>query len=157
MIAAATYLFFSTAGRITRASWWIGVGALVVLNILLFFMLWSILGPSLITSFLGRLIDLCVSVFDIYALYCLSAKRFQDRDRSALNAKIVALIWIAKVVHDFLISDLREPDTFLLLFVFIGTGTAVWYFIELGLLTGTPGPNRYGEEAVNLISPSQPK
>jgi uncharacterized membrane protein YhaH (DUF805 family) len=155
MIAIASYLFFSTAGRISRASWWIGVGALIILNLVLFFVLWTILGPALIANFFGRLIWLCVTALNIYAVYCLSAKRFQDRDRSALNARIVAGVWAAKAVLDLfrITGDLGDPGALDQLFVLAGTGIALWYFIELGWLEGTPGPNRYGEAAVDLAAP----
>jgi uncharacterized membrane protein YhaH (DUF805 family) len=158
MIGVAAYLFFSTAGRITRSTWWIGIGALVVLNLVLFFVLWSILGPSLITSFLGRLVGLCVTAFNIYAVYCLSAKRFQDRDRAALNAQVVAGLWTAKAVLDLfhITGDLSDPSTLDQLLVLAGTGIGLWYFIELGWLEGTPGPNRYGQTAVDLASRLRP-
>ena len=147
-------LFLSTTGRITRATWWIGIGALVVLNLLLFFVLWSILGPSLIVNFFGRLVGVCVTAVNIYAVYCLSAKRFQDRDRSALNAKVVAGLWAAKAVLDLfrITGDLGDPGALDQLFVLAGTGVGLWYFIELGWLEGTPGPNRFGEAAVDLTS-----
>ena len=154
MIAVATSLFFSTAGRITRSSWWIGMGALVVFNLVLFFVLWTILGPSLIANFFGRLVWLCVTALNIYAVYCLSAKRFQDRDRSELNAKVVGGIWAVKAVLDLfrVTGDLSDPGSLDQLFVLAGTGIGLWYFIELGWLEGTPGPNRYGDVAINLAS-----
>ena len=154
MVNIVADLFLSTAGRITRSSWWIGIGALVVVNLVLFFVLWTILGPSLIANFFGRLVGLCVTAFNIYAVYCLSAKRFQDRDRSALNAKVVAGIWAVKAVLDLfrITGDLGDPGTLDQLFVLAGTGIGLWYFIELGWLEGTPGPNRYGETAVDLIA-----
>jgi uncharacterized membrane protein YhaH (DUF805 family) len=145
-------LFLSTTGRITRSSWWIGIGALVVLNLVLFIVLWAILGPLLIANFFGRLIWLCVTAFNIYAVYCLSAKRFQDRDRSELNAKVVAGIWTVKAVLDLfrITGDLGDPGTLDQLFVLAGTG--LWYFIELGWLEGTPGPNRYGETSLDIMA-----
>ena len=152
MITVASYLFFATTGRIARSSWWIGIGTLIVLNILVFFVLWAVLGPNPFVSLFGRLVALCLNALNIYIIYCMSAKRFQDRNRSALNAMIVAFIWAAKAAHDLFVGDLREPDTFDLLFVFLGTGTALWYFIELGLLQGTPGPNRFGEAAAGLFA-----
>jgi len=154
LVDTARHLLFSTVGRITRSTWWIGIGALVVFNLVLFFVLWSILGPSLIANFFGRLIGLCVTAVNIYAVYCLSAKRFQDRDRSALNAKVVACIWAVKAVLDLfrITGDLGDPGAVDQLFVLAGTGIGLWYFIELGWLEGTPGPNRYGEAAVDLAS-----
>ena len=46
------YLFFSTQGRITRTTWWIGIAGLVVWNVVVFLVLWSVLGPSLVVNFL---------------------------------------------------------------------------------------------------------
>lgn len=154
LVDTARHLFLSTSGRITRSTWWIGIGALVVLNLALFFVLWTILGPSLITNFFGRLVGLCVTAVNIYAVYCLSAKRFQDRDRSALNAQIVAALWAAKAVLDLfrITGDLGDPGALDQLFVLAGTGIGLWYFIELGWLEGARGPNRYGETAVDLTS-----
>jgi uncharacterized membrane protein YhaH (DUF805 family) len=154
LVDTTRHLFLSTAGRITRSTWWIGIGALVVLNLALFFVLWIILGPSLIVNFVGRLVGLCVTAVNIYAVYGLSAKRFQDRDRSALNAQIVAALWAAKAVLDLfrITGDLGDPGALDQLFVLAGTGIGLWYFIELGWLEGTPGPNRYGETAVDLAS-----
>jgi uncharacterized membrane protein YhaH (DUF805 family) len=158
LVGTARHLLFSTTGRITRSTWWIGIGALVVLNLVLFFVLWSILGPSLIANFFGRLVGLCVTVVNIYAVYCLSAKRFQDRDRSALNAKVVAGIWAVKAVLDLfrVTGDLGDPSALDQFFVLAGTSIGLWYFIELGWLEGTPGPNRYGEMAVDLASRLRP-
>jgi uncharacterized membrane protein YhaH (DUF805 family) len=120
----------------------------------LFFVLWTILGPLLIANFLGRLIWLCVTAFNIYAVYCLSAKRFQDRDRSELNAKVVACVWAVKAVLDLfrITGDLGDPGALDQLFVLAGTGIGLWYFIELGWLEGTPGPNCYGETALDVMA-----
>ena len=148
------YLFFTTQGRITRNTWWIGIAGLVVWNLVVFLVLWSVLGPSLIVNFLGRLVSLCFTALNIYASYCLSAKRFQDRNRSALNAKVVAGAWAAKAVLDLfhITGDLGVPNSLDQLLVVAGTGIGLWYFIELGWMEGTPGPNDYGQAPVEIIA-----
>ena len=148
-------LFFSRQGRISRATWWTGIGGLVVWNIVVFLVLWSIFGQSLVLNFFGRLIATCVTALNIYASYCLSAKRFQDRNRSALNAKIVAAVWAAKALLDLVrITDNPVPNTLDQLFILAGTGLGLWYFIELGWMEGTRGRNDYGDDPLDTAARS---
>ena len=60
---------------------------MVVCSILLFIVLWSILGPSLIQNFLGRLVGFAFTLPTIYFGYNLAAKRFNDRDRPIICAQ----------------------------------------------------------------------
>jgi uncharacterized membrane protein YhaH (DUF805 family) len=152
IIDLAIQLYFTTRGRISRATWWIGIGGLIAWNLVVFLVLWSIFGPNLVLTFLGRLISLCFIAMTIYASYCLSAKRFQDRDRSSLSAKIVAYAWAAKALLDlFHITGNAVPNTLDQLFVVAGTGIGLWYFIELGWMEGTAGQNAYGEAPLDVV------
>ena len=49
-------LLLSAKGRISRKTFWIGAGLLVAWSIVIFVVLWTLLGPSLIQNFLGRLV-----------------------------------------------------------------------------------------------------
>jgi uncharacterized membrane protein YhaH (DUF805 family) len=150
LVDLAKRLFFSTHGRISRATWWTGIGALIVWNLVVFFVLWSIFGQSLVLNFFGRLIATGVTALNIYGSYCLSAKRFQDRNRSALNAKIVAAVWAVKVLLDLVrITDNPVPNTLDQLFILAGTALGLWYFIELGWMEGTRGQNDYGDDPLD--------
>jgi uncharacterized membrane protein YhaH (DUF805 family) len=64
------FLFTSTAGRINRAKWWVGVIILAVVSIVLAWFLrtvpWAVLILQLVL---------------FYPAYAVHAKRFQDRDR----------------------------------------------------------------------------
>lgn len=156
MINLATYLYFSTQGRISRQTWWIGIAGLVGWNLLVFVVLWSILGPSLVLNFFGRLVWLCFIALTIYTTYCLSAKRFQDRDRSALNAKAVAGVWAVKAVLDLfhMTGEFGASDPLTQTFMLIATGIGLWYVIELGSTQGTWGPNRYGADPTDVRTAS---
>ena len=68
-----TDLFLSSKGRISRKTFWIGAGLLVVWSILVFVVLWSILGPSLIQNFLGRLVGFAFTLLD--DLFRLQSRR----------------------------------------------------------------------------------
>jgi uncharacterized membrane protein YhaH (DUF805 family) len=158
IIGLAIQLYFTTKGRITRATWWIGIGGLIAWNLVVFVVLWSIFGPSLVLTFFGRLISLCFTVLTIYASYCLSAKRFQDRGRSSLNAKVVAYAWAVKALLDlFHITGNAVPNTLDQLFVVAGTGIGLWYFIALGWMEGNAGPNAYGEAPLDVVARAAPK
>jgi uncharacterized membrane protein YhaH (DUF805 family) len=141
-------LFLSAKGRISRKSFWIGVGLLVGWSILVFVVLWTLLGPRLIQNFLGRLVGFPFTLLTIYFAYNLAAKRFNDRARPIINAKAVAVLMATKALLDLfrITGDLHAQNFLDQLFVLAGTGIALWYFIELGLMRGTVGPNPHGED-----------
>jgi uncharacterized membrane protein YhaH (DUF805 family) len=142
------HLYFSTDGRISRQTWWIGIGGLLVLNIVLFMLLWSLIGASLILNFFGRLIWFAATLLAIAMSYHLAAKRFHDRNRSELNAKVVAGGWALKALLD-LFHITGDPATTTSLdtaFLLAGTAAALWYFLELGCMPGTTGANDHGAD-----------
>ena len=142
------YLFLSPKGRISRKTFWIGAGLMVVCSILLFIVLWSILGPSLIQNFLGRLVGFAFTLPTIYFGYNLAAKRFNDRDRPIICAQVGAGAAAVKAFLNLfrITGDLHAQNWLDQIFVLIGTGIALWYFIELGLMRGTVGANAHGED-----------
>jgi uncharacterized membrane protein YhaH (DUF805 family) len=141
-------LFLSTKGRISRKTFWLGVGALVVWSIVVFVVLWSLLGPSLVQNFLGRLVGFPFTLLTIYFAYNLAAKRFNDRARPIINAQAAAGVMTVKALLDLvrITGDVRATNILDTLFLLAGTGIALWFFIELGLMRGTVGPNEHGED-----------
>jgi uncharacterized membrane protein YhaH (DUF805 family) len=141
-------LFLSPKGRISRKTFWIGVGVLVIYSILLFIVLWSILGPSLVQNFFGRLVGFAFTLPTIYFGYNLSAKRFNDRDRPIICAQVGAGAAAVKALLNLfrITGDLHANNWLDQLFVVVGTGIALWYFIELGLMRGTVGASAHGED-----------
>jgi uncharacterized membrane protein YhaH (DUF805 family) len=143
-----TALFLSAKGRISRKTFWIGAGLLVVWGVAAFFVLWTIVGQHLIQSFFGRLVGFPFTLATIYFAYNLSAKRFNDRARPIICAQAVAGFAVLKSVTDLvrITGDLHSQNFLDQLFILAGTGIALWYFIELGLMRGTVGPNPHGED-----------
>ncbi len=143
-----TILFLSSKGRISRKTFWIGVSGLVVWGILVFVVLWSLLGPNLIQNFLGRLVGFPFTLLTIYFAYNLAAKRFNDRMRPIICAQAVAGFFAIKALLDLfrITGDLQTSNWLDQLFLLIGTGIALWYFIEPGLMRGTVGANDHGED-----------
>jgi uncharacterized membrane protein YhaH (DUF805 family) len=143
-----TNLFLSSNGRVSRKTFWIGAGLLAIWGILVFVVLWSLLGPSLVQNFLGRLVGFPFTLLTIYFAYNLAAKRFNDRTRPIVCAQVVAGLMAVKSVTDLfrITGDLHAQSWLDQLFVLAGTGIALWYFIDLGLMRGTVGPNEHGED-----------
>lgn len=143
-----TDLYLSPKGRISRKTFWIGAGGLAVWGIVIFVVLWTLLGPGLVQNFLGRLVGFPFTLLTIYFAYNLAAKRFNDRARPVICAQAVAGLMAVKALLDLvrITGDLHASNFLDDLFLLAGTGIALWYFIELGLMRGTVGANAHGED-----------
>lgn len=83
---------------------------------------------SLVLSLLGLLVTFMV--ISHWNFFAVSVKRLHDRNKSAWWL----LLW-------YVISALGGALTFGI----ASLAVAIWVFVELGCLEGTPGRNRYGE------------
>jgi uncharacterized membrane protein YhaH (DUF805 family) len=108
-------LYFSAEGRVNRKQWWLKLILPVFIGYIIF---------SIIDGATGRFdqeagIGLFSGIFSLVVLIpsiMMHIKRFHDRDKSGWWV-LIGLIPI------------------------IG---GIWLLIELGFLSGTPGPNRFG-------------
>jgi uncharacterized membrane protein YhaH (DUF805 family) len=128
-------LLLSPEGRITRAQWWYGT---FMLN-----------GSIALSWWLERVCFAATPVFHVllpivfmllaYPSYCLHSKRFQDRDRHYAYAGAFVVVQLAGII--LMVSGHRrfEMAGFLML-----AGLGFWSVVELGLLKGTDGANRFG-------------
>jgi uncharacterized membrane protein YhaH (DUF805 family) len=110
------YLFTSVEGRINRAKFWIGVLVLIAIAIVAF-IIDMVAGTQEALGGIG-LFSALATLVSIYFGICLYAKRWHDRDKSGW--------W-----------------TLITLVPVIGS---IWILIELGMLEGTRGANRYGAD-----------
>lgn len=145
-----TDLFFSSTGRVGRKGWWLGVLGLVLWNFIVFYLLWTIFSDGMFRSFLGRLVTLPFNLLTIYVTYNLAVKRFNDRGRSPLGAQAVAGFWGFRSLLELvgITGDPWQQNSLDTIFLVIGTAIGLWYFIELGCMRGTVGPNPHGEDPV---------
>lgn len=116
-------LFFSSAGRLARGPFI--VAALVLIAIAALYE--SLMGPTLhwLTGWL-------MYPLLIFCAACILSKRLHDRGRNG---------WIAALVILALIAVWSAPSGF---FDFPFWLVLIWAIVELGVLPGEQGANRYG-------------
>jgi uncharacterized membrane protein YhaH (DUF805 family) len=143
------YLFTSFEGRINRAKYWAGTIILAIISIVLGFVIGAIFGGS---TFGGILIVL-VTLALFYPGYAVAAKRFQDRDKPSITALYgLVPVLIASLLQAFgLTGTPQEPNALGWICTLITMGVGLWFLIELGILKGTPGPNRFGGDPLAAV------
>lgn len=141
-------LLFTTRGRISRQLWWGGVGTLFVYHLVAILLLIDIYGSVPPPSLEGRAALFLVSLAGIAMASCLSIKRFHDRGRPAAFALIPMAVMAVKAVLDLLqVTGVAGAFTGLD-YAFFAAQTAIglWFVVELGVLRGAAGDNRYGPD-----------
>ncbi len=111
------YLFTSFEGRINRAKFWAGVGVLFVVGIIAI-IIDNVLGITFSPEIPYGYAYALFALASIYFGLALYTKRWHDRDKSGW--------W-----------------TLIVLVPFIG---GIWLIVELGILEGTRGANRFGPD-----------
>ncbi len=116
-------LFLSAAGRLPRATFWIGVAALFAVS-------------ALYEAVAGITLRLLTFWFVYPALLgaaaCVLSKRLHDRGRSGWWAALVLLAWVMVWPND---QGARGV---------VAWPVIIWAVVELGVLAGEQGTNRYG-------------
>ena len=140
---------FGASGRINRAKYWAGIVILAIVSIVLGFIIGAIFGSST----LGAILVALVTIGLFYPGYAVAAKRFQDRDKpgvTALYGLIPALI--ASLLQAFgLTGTPNQPNALGWICTLVTLGVGLWFLIELGILKGTPGPNRFGGDPLAAV------
>ena len=137
------YILTSTQGRIPRSQWWAGLVVLAIIGIVLQLLIYWVLGLTMV----GLIATLILQVILIYPAYCVSAKRFQDRNKpgslALIGIGLAVLQTLARLVG---LSNPFNPTAvdWILNIALIIVG--IWYLIELGILRGTIGPNNFGPD-----------
>jgi uncharacterized membrane protein YhaH (DUF805 family) len=148
-----TFLFFSLDGRINRAKYWIGsllIGAAGIVAMLLIVWAVGLSDPAVKLA-------IAVALALMYPTYAVMAKRFQDRNRPGTLALfgIVPLI-LSNLLYTFGIFDPANPTPLSQIFDLALVGISIWLLIDLGILKGTQGPNRYGADPLGRHAADAP-
>lgn len=145
------YLLTSFDGRIPRKSYWMGglvlVGVAIVLTVLLATILDFQSRTFLIASFILQLALL-------YPSAALMAKRLHDRGRPTywMLFLLVPLVLQGLLAALGVIGDPVNPSAIDFLLNLIIFAVGIWFFIELGCLRGTVGPNEHGPDPLEAYA-----
>ena len=153
-----TRFLFSFRGRFNRARYWL----FILLYILTLVLIIALGGSFIFAGAAGGgvagmavstvLFSIALLIFFLFATVAsiaVSVKRLHDRDKSGWWALIFLLA-------PALLSGIAEaanpsPDEMSgtgLLFALLSLAMAIWAFVELGVLRGTIGDNKYGPDPV---------
>ncbi len=133
----------SLDGRINRARYWLGAVIVTAASVAGTLLAVAVFGISQTSVVLTVLIALAL----FYPTYALMAKRFQDRDKPGRTALYgLAPIYAVNLVQTFGMIPIGGPGLLPRLCDAVVIGLTLWLVIELGVLKGTQGPNRYGPD-----------
>ena len=146
------HLFLDFKGRISRKHFWIGSVPLIVAHLAL---MWAIFQVAGIPS--DALLEpdprvagtsIAVSLALMYPSLAVCVKRLHDRGRPGwLIAPLYAVGFLLDLLDLAGLGGTAEENSLLFLVaLFVAIALLVWFLIELGLLKGTRGPNRYGPD-----------
>jgi len=133
------YLLDAFHGRIGRQTFWLALGAVLVVNIVACYAAQQLGGDKL-----NAVVDLIFT----YPEFAIAVKRGNDR---AMPLWPIAIFFAGSVLLDFLaVLDLtgtdEEPSTLSVAVAVPFTILGLVLLVELGFRKGTPGPNHHGPD-----------
>jgi uncharacterized membrane protein YhaH (DUF805 family) len=145
-----TTLLFSFRGRINRGKYWLA--ALIYMVVWIVFIaaifmwigkldienLFSVAGGALLLWLIG----LILFITGMWSGLAVGVKRLHDRDKTGWW---ILLFWLGPSILGSWPTAAPELGGGFMLALAAGT-LAIWAFVELGCLRGTPGPNQYGPD-----------
>ena len=153
------WLFFSFEGRINRAKWWLALLIFIVLSAVVWLVVLPILGFSIwnVTSpWASALVSLIVTVIFAYPATAIMVKRLNDRDRPnwlvavfwapTILTLLAQLLGVGATMQEIGGQTVAVPTTIGWIVNLLTLVVGIWALVELGILKGTPGPNRHGPD-----------
>jgi len=146
-------ILFSFEGRIGRGTYWLAILGLIVAALVVTF------APFLLNSEAAAVLLLALTsqfvwLLSFWPILAVGAKRLHDRNKNGWWLLVFWLLPFALVVGGFSIALFDDPRTGRsgdfstgVILVLASLPPALWGIVELGILPGTMGPNRYGADA----------
>lgn len=140
------YLFTSFEGRINRKPYWLAVIVLIVVSIVV--MLILSFGGLEMQSRGFMIATLIIQLVFLYPSTALMVKRLHDRNHPGWWAAFILVPMILQGITNALgiTGDPLNQNALDYLFMAVTFIVGIWFFIELGCLRGTVGPNQYGPD-----------
>lgn len=133
--------YLSFAGRATRLSYWrvslLG-GVLLLVPVMIGVTLAVVIGQAA-----GVVAVLALPVF--VALVAVAVRRLHDRNKSGWW---LLLLWgLPTILSTWVDAQGETNESPAVIFAALASlSLSLWSFVEIGLLSGTKGPNRYGAD-----------
>ncbi len=139
-------MLFSLRGRIPRRDWWIGQIGLALLTTIGFAVIYARSYPGLGLEALGEQREppaaVALDLLMLWPTIALAVKREHDRDGSGwLSLGLVLGSALLGYLPDIAPGLPAWTETASTAAIF---GALAWLLVTLGVLDGTPGPNRFG-------------
>jgi uncharacterized membrane protein YhaH (DUF805 family) len=133
------YLYIRFDGRLNRKTYWLANIALILAGTAL---------QKVFALIFGLAGALLLNLIWIYPTFALNVKRAHDRNRpSWMMVVFFALLVIMILMQEFGLYEVGdEPTTAFLIIGIPWFLLAAFFFVDLGFLRGTVGPNRYGPD-----------
>jgi uncharacterized membrane protein YhaH (DUF805 family) len=141
-------------GRIGRAQFWVAtILVIAIILAILFISLW-IVGESDLTVI--RLNRFIITLVFLYPLLAVWVKRLHDRGRPGYMVVAFLVPWLLHQATNLLglTGDPLSLTSIDVLFLAVNIVIGIWFVIDLGLVRGTKGTNKYGPDP--LIAGSSP-
>jgi uncharacterized membrane protein YhaH (DUF805 family) len=152
-------LLFSFNGRINRGKYWLAV--LIYIAVWTTFIAVSLvwlggLNIDNLLSFAGAalliwLVGLVLLILETWSGLAVGVKRLHDRNKSGWW---ILLFWLGPGILGGWQTATPDLGGGLILSL-AAAAIAIWAFVELGCLRGTPGPNQYGPDPLGA-NPAYP-
>lgn len=143
-------LFRAIEGRISRKQYWIGSLLLFLAIMAISLIVVAILGTEVLGHSTGaaRGAEMLIMALILAASVPLVVKRLQDRNKSPRYAWLLYGPALISAIGDKLgfTRMSTEPNMLGYALALFNLIIGIWFFIELGFLRGTPGPNDYGSD-----------
>ena len=151
--------YFSPSGRISRGWFWVGLLGLFAFEIV--FNLWlatamfgrDLLDPVGNLAKPARQLSLLINLIFLFPIFVVLAKRFHDRNKGAVWTIPFLLAYsalIAAAILGVIPTDLPIDPAAVkpagLAVASLWTAVLIWVLIELGVIRGTKGQNRFGND-----------
>lgn len=148
------YLYTSFEGRINRKPFWIACLIMVVATLILSVVI--VMPLSAVSSMLGSVAGLILSLAFLYPAAAIGVKRLHDQDKSgflmvvfiapSLLSQVGTLLGVTGSEQVLAGQSIYLPNAFGWALNIVALVIAIWALVILGFRKGTSGTNSYGAD-----------
>lgn len=157
------YLYTSFDGRINRKPFWLACLLMVVAGLILSIVI--VMPLSAVSTTLGAVASLILSLAFLYPAIALGVKRLHDQDKPGTLMAVFLAPSLATQLGDLLGMTGSErtiagqaillPNTLGWLLNIVTLVIGIWALVTLGFRKGTSGPNSFGADPL-VVTALQP-